>query len=145
MFTKQQFLEKAISVATQAHGTQLDKGGKLYILHPMAVMESLPVEDMDGRIVAVLHDVVEDTSVTLQDLGQWLPLSLVLAVDAMSKRKGESNRLYWARCKANRIAARVKVADMRHNSSPERLACLSYAEQEYLSEKYKEALAFFVQ
>jgi len=138
-------LEKAIAEATYAHGGQVDKGGLPYILHPLAVMLSLPSTDVDGRIVAVLHDVVEDTSVTLEDLAQWMPEHLVQAVDAMSKRKGESNRNYWARCKANPIAARVKVADMRHNSSPERLACLTYPEQEYLSEKYKEALAFFVQ
>ena len=128
-----------------AHEGQVDKGGLPYILHPLAVMLSLPADDASGRIVAVLHDVVEDTSVTLDNLAQWLPSMELAAVDAMSKRKGESNRDYWARCKANPIAARVKVADMRHNSSPQRLACLTYPEQEYLSEKYKEALAFFVQ
>lgn len=138
-------LEKAIRVACESHAEQVDKGGLPYILHPLAVMLSVPADDVDGRIVAVLHDVVEDTNTTLEDLARWLPERLVDAVDAMSKRKGEANRAYWARCKANPIAARVKVHDMRHNSSPERLACLSYAEQEYLSEKYKEALAFFVQ
>ena len=138
-------LEKAILVATMSHEGQVDKGGLPYILHPLAVMLSLPADDVSGRIVAVLHDVVEDTSTTLLNLSSWLPIAELQAVDAMSKRKGESNRDYWTRCKANPIAARVKVADMRDNSSPERLACLSYAEQEYLSEKYKEALAFFVQ
>jgi len=106
-------------------------------------MLSLPSSDVKGRIVAVLHDVVEDTSTTLEKLAEWLPFDLLEGVDAMSKRQGETNRAYWIRCKANEIAARVKVADMLHNSSPERLACLSYAEQEYLSKKYGEALVFF--
>lgn len=136
-------LERAIRVACDEHGGQVDKGGLPYILHPLAVMLGLPAADVNGRIVAVLHDVVEDTSTTLEDLSKWLPHDLLAAVDAMSKRKGESNRVYWARCKANTIAARVKVADMAHNSSPERLACLTYEEQEYLSKKYAEALAFF--
>lgn len=142
---ERRLLEKAILHAAMAHEGQVDKGGLPYILHPLAVMLSLPATDVDARIVAVLHDVVEDTSVTLENLAQWLPSYLVQAVDAMSKRQGESNRAYWARCKANPIAARVKVADMAHNSSPARLACLPYAEQQYLSEKYKEALAFFVE
>jgi (p)ppGpp synthase/HD superfamily hydrolase len=122
----------------------VDKGGLPYILHPLAVMLSLPASDVEARIVAVLHDVVEDTETTLEKLSEWMPDHLLAAVDAMSKRKGESNRAYWTRCKANAIAARVKVADMAHNSSPDRLACLSYEEQEYLSKKYEEALAFFV-
>lgn len=138
-------LEKAIIRAAMAHEGQVDKGGLPYILHPLAVMLSLPADDPSARIVAVLHDVVEDTSVTLADLAQWLPTMELNAVDAMSKRKGESNRDYWTRCKANPIARRVKIADMRHNSSVERLSCLPYAEQEYLCEKYKEALAFFAE
>jgi len=141
--SERHLLEKAIVHAAMAHEGQVDKGGLPYILHPLAVMLSLPSTDVDGRIVAVLHDVVEDTSVTLDNLASWLPEYLVQAVDAMSKRKGETSRAYWTRCKANAIAARVKVADMRHNASPERLSVLSYAEQEYLSNKYKEALAFF--
>lgn len=142
---ERRLLEKAILHATMAHEGQADKGGLPYILHPLAVMLSLPATDVDARIVAVLHDVVEDTSTTLANLAQWLPTYLVDAVDAMSKRQGETNRTYWARCKANPIAARVKVADMAHNSSPGRLACLSYAEQEYLTKKYEEALAFFME
>ena len=138
-------MEKAILCAVMSHEGQVDKGGLPYILHPMAVMLSLPATDYDARTVAILHDVVEDTSTTLENLSVWLPEKLLNAVDAMSKRQRESNRDYWTRCKRNEIAARVKVADMRHNSSLERLACLTYAEQQYLSEKYKEALAFFQQ
>lgn len=136
-------LENAIFVAVEAHNGQADKGGKPYILHPLWVMLAMHADDVDARIVAVLHDVVEDTDVTLADLATWLPAHLVEAVDAISKRKDEPNRAYWARCKANPIARRVKLVDMAHNASPERLACLSYGEQQYLSKKYEEAVAFF--
>lgn len=143
MVQERQLLTRAIRVATLAHEGQLDKAGQPYIYHPLAVMFSMNPLDIVGMIVAVLHDVVEDTKTTLADLAEWLPSDLVDAVDAISKRKGESNREYWARCKANPIARRVKLADMAHNCSPERLAALPYGEQEYLSKKYGEAFVFF--
>lgn len=137
-------LERAILAATRAHAGQRDKGGLPYILHPIAVMLSLPSDDWDGRIVAVLHDVVEDTDVRLIDLQDHdFPDRIIVAVDAITKSKGDTYRTYWARCKADPIAARVKVADMRHNASIERLRVLPYGDQQYLSQKYAEGLAFF--
>jgi len=140
---ERQILERAIRVACESHAGQVDKGGLPYIFHPLAVMLSIPAEDWEGRTVAVLHDVAEDTDTTLEKLSEWLPPKLLAGVDAMTKRKDETNRYYWDRCKANPIAARVKVYDMRHNSSPERLACLPYGEQQYLTNKYAEALEYF--
>jgi len=136
-------LEHAIAIAAKAHQGQADKGGLPYILHPLAVMLSMPKEDYDGQIVAVLHDVVEDTEVRLDDLREWLAEHLVDAVEAITKREGETNREYWARCRGNAIAARVKIADMKHNSSVERISVLPYDQQEYLCRKYAEALEYF--
>lgn len=136
-------LNRALAVATAAHKGQTDKAGLPYLLHPLAVAASLPLADLDGRTVALLHDTVEDTSVTLVDLAAWLPPHLVEAVDALTKRKGETLAAYWARCKANPVAARVKVADMLHNSSPGRLRNLHPKDAARLAAKYKKGLDFF--
>ena len=136
-------LEIAIEIASHGHIRQRDKGGKPYILHPLAVMLSMPEEDIEGRIVAVLHDVVEDTNVTLDELYTIFPPSIVEAIDAISKRDTEVNKEYWARCKQNSIAARVKIKDMLHNSSPERISKLSEGHGKYLKKKYEEALIYF--
>ena len=135
-------LQKAIDWASFAHEGQRDKVGMPYILHPLAVMLSLPAYDVMGRIVAVLHDVIEDTGLTLEHLSKWLPPHLVEAIDAMSKRKGEELETYWARVKANPIALRVKRADIAHNTSPERLDMLDERTRERLKKKYGKALAF---
>lgn len=137
-------LIEAIRLATHFHKDQRDKGGQPYILHPLAVMLSIPYDDEAGRIVAVLHDVVEDTDCQPGDLVQcgFAP-EIVDAIDAISKRDGETNRAYWTRCKANPIAARVKIKDMEHNASEARLAALSDGEAEYLRGKYAEAREFF--
>lgn len=142
--TPQMELERAIELAVRWHTGQRDKGFEPYILHPLAVMLSLPLEDHAGRIVAVLHDVVEDTPCSLMDLlACGISDAHVHAVDAISKRPRETNIEYWRRSKANPIALRVKLADMAHNCSLDRLRRLSYGEQTYLTKKYKEMREFF--
>lgn len=116
-------LEKAIQIATYHHGQQLDKTDHLYILHPLTVMGMMDIDDYEGKIVAVLHDVVEDTECTLEMMAQWLPQHLVDAIDAITMRKGEPREVYRdyiTRCAKNSIAARVKINDVKHNASPER-------------------------
>jgi len=82
-------LEQAISIASIAHKGQLDKGGEPYILHPLRVMMRLKEERQ--RIVAVLHDVVEDTNLTIQDLiFKGLDCDLANVVQTLIKRKDES-------------------------------------------------------
>ncbi len=81
-------LTKAIEIATQAHQGQVDKAGKPYIAHPLAVMGL--VEGESGKILAVLYDVVEDTPITLTDLvAEGFSPECVAAVDAITKRDGE--------------------------------------------------------
>ena len=152
-------LMMAIELAVKAHGMQLDKAGMLYVLHPLHVMNS--VEGVDAKIVAVLHDVIEDTEVEiafLYDKGEddgkryllYDKLSeyyefderIIEAIDAITKREGEKTTEYWARVKACPLALRVKLADIAHNSSPARLANLSKDEANYLAGKYAKALAF---
>ena len=82
-------LEQAISIASLAHAGQLDKGGEPYILHPLRVMMKL--KDEKQRIVAVLHDVIEDTGMTDQDLLDYgLGHELVNHVLTLTRRKNEN-------------------------------------------------------
>jgi (p)ppGpp synthase/HD superfamily hydrolase len=136
----EKLLEQAIEVAVNAHRGQRDKVGMPYILHPLTVMGS--VQGFEAKMVAVLHDTVEDTHVKIQDLARVFPAPVVAAVDAISKREGETNREYWSRVKANTLALRVKLADIAHNSSPERQECLEPDERAYLEKKYRKAVDF---
>jgi len=132
-----ELLNRAVEIAIKAHEGQLDKQGKAYILHPIAVMES--VGDIKTKVVAILHDVIEDTSVTLIGIMPDFPPEIIEAVDAISKRKGETNRDYIARVKANDLATAVKFADLGHNMSLERLFNLDEETVVRLAKKYRKA------
>ncbi|SER65159.1 HD domain-containing protein [Actinokineospora terrae] len=134
-------LDDAVRIARAAHGEQLDKSGLPYIEHPLRVMANVATDH--ERMTAVLHDVVEDTEVTLADLAEaGCPPEVVAAVDAISKRPGESQPDYLTRVAANPIALAVKHADIADNSSPARLAKLDQATRDRLREKYANALDF---
>ncbi|HEX6358223.1 HD domain-containing protein [Actinophytocola sp.] len=134
-------LDEAIQVARRAHEGQLDKSGRPYIAHPLRVMGAL--RDEHERMAAVLHDVVEDTSVTLADLrAAGCPEQVLSAVAAISKQPGEDQEAYLARVAANPIALAVKRADLADNMSPERLSRLDTQTQERLRTKYESALRF---
>jgi (p)ppGpp synthase/HD superfamily hydrolase len=132
-------LDDAIQVARRAHEGQLDKGGRPYIAHPLRVMGAL--RDEHERMAAVLHDVVEDTSVTLDDLaGAGCPAPVLAALAAISKQPGEDQATYLARVATNPIALAVKRADIADNMSPDRLSRLDKETQERLRAKYSSAL-----
>lgn len=98
-------LERAIAVAARAHEGQYDKGGAAYILHPLRVM--MRVSTPEQRIVAVLHDVLEDTPLTLSDLArEGFPLKILAAVLALSRREGESYEAFVVRLGATRWRGR---------------------------------------
>lgn len=113
-------LNKAIDIANHAHAGQFDKGGKPYILHPLRVM--MAMDGDDERIVAVLHDVVEDSCWLLEALiEQGLRPDLAEAVDALTHRDGEPYMAsYIERVAANPLARKVKLADLADNLSPSR-------------------------
>lgn len=113
-------LEKAIEIAVKAHAGQTDKAGRPYILHPLWLMHQF--EDMDAMMVAVLHDAVEDSSLTLADLsGEGFLPRIVDAVDAITNREEESYEAYIQRVQAHPIALRVKLADLEHNMDIRRM------------------------
>ena len=127
-------LSRAISFAVEAHAFQFDKAGMPYILHPLRVSEAVEFEE--AKIVAVLHDVVEDTTVSIEEIHAVFGETIRDAVNAMTKRKGETYLHYMDRVNANLIAKRVKLADMADNSRPERIAYLSVQKQVRLAAKY---------
>jgi hypothetical protein len=113
-------LEAAIALAAEAHRGQVDKAGQPYILHPLRVM--LKLEREDKRIAAVLHDTVEDCGLELGLIKQQFGADIADAVDALTRRKGESYSAFIERCGANDIARAVKWADLCDNMDLSRLA-----------------------
>jgi len=139
-------LSKVIEFAVKAHGGQIDKIGEPYILHPLRVM--MDCNTMVEKIVAILHDTVEDTDATLEDIralftnnnNRTYADTIVNAVDALTKREGEVYEDYLNRVKDNPIAISVKLADIRDNMSPIRQYRLPLEKQIKLKAKYLKAL-----
>jgi len=112
-------IEKALQIAAKAHEGQKDKEGLPYILHPLRAMMS--VQGEEAQIVAILHDVIEDTSVTADDLRHaGFGEKIVAAMLCVTHRKDEPYADYVVRCKANEVARRVKLADLTDNSRLDR-------------------------
>ncbi|MGB4984738.1 MAG: HD domain-containing protein [Erysipelotrichaceae bacterium] len=113
-------VDLAYSIALKAHEGQVDKGGIAYINHPVSVASF--VDSDDEKVVALLHDVVEDTDINLNDLQELgIPRYLVEAIDCMTRRSNEERMAYLLRVKGNAIAKKVKIADLKHNSDISRI------------------------
>jgi (p)ppGpp synthase/HD superfamily hydrolase len=113
-------LNRAIALACEAHQDQLDKGSKPYILHPLRVMMKMQTEE--AKMAAVLHDVVEDSKMTLQELESLGCPSFVLGViDALSYRQAESYWAYIQRVGKHPCARVIKIADLEDNMDMTRL------------------------
>lgn len=126
----------AFRIAEQAHCGQIDKCGVSCIKHCIAV--SKKVEGIDAKIVALLHDTIEDTDVTLNMLREQFSNEIVDAIDAISRR---DNELYWdyiKRVKSNKLATIVKLADLEHNMSSDRY----FKGSEGLMKRYAKAKEF---
>ena len=108
----QELLNKAIELAKKAHEGQVDKGGSPYIGHPFRVMNQF--EDEEEKIVGVLHDAVEDSDLTLEDLKRaGFSDRIIKAVVAITKREGEKIDRYLNRVMNNPIALKVKIAEQK--------------------------------
>ena len=134
-------LERAIQIAAEGHAGQRDKGGAPYILHPLRMMLSL--EDETARIVALHHDVVEDLDGwSFERLRQeGFTDSVVAALDAVTKRDGESYDDFARRAGRDPVGRRVKLADLRDNSDLTRIAAPTPADHERLARDGR-AIAF---
>lgn len=106
----------AFAIAAKAHEGVVNKDGTAYILHPARLATRCADQDHDAQTVAILHDVIEDTPVTLDDL--WVaefPSRLIEAIDAMTKREGEEYGDFIERIALNPLAARIKILDIEDN------------------------------
>ena len=114
------YLDKALEIAVKAHSGQKDKVGDPYILHPLRIMMKMDTEE--ERIVAALHDVVEDSDITLDDLRQaGFPKTILEAVDCLTRRKGEDYEAYVERASSIPLAKKVKIADLEDNMNFRRI------------------------
>ncbi|KZM40850.1 GTP pyrophosphokinase [Marinomonas sp. SBI22] len=140
-------IETAMSIALDAHKGQVDKAGAAYILHPLRIMGKMS-NDAE-RIVALLHDVLEDSSYTAKDLlAEGISTELVDAVIALAKTL-DSKGLpiaydnYLIQVKSNPLACRVKLADLEDNMDLSRLNQVTEKDIKRV-EKYQKAKAFLL-
>jgi len=133
-------VDDARALATRAHAGQVDRAGVDYVRHPEAVAAALAAEGPAAEMAGWLHDVVEDTDVTLDDLrAAGYPPEVVSAVDAVTRRPGEDYLDLVRRAAADPIGRLVKLADNRHNSDESRLAALPPDQADRLRAKYAAA------
>ncbi len=132
-------LEKAIQIAAKAHEGQKDKAGQPYILHPLRVM--LRTDSEIERICAVLHDVIEDTPITLDMLkDEGFSSDVLAALEALTKRQGESYDDFISRVLKNDTACHMKLADLADNMDLSRLQTPSEEDFQRI-EKYQKAIS----
>jgi (p)ppGpp synthase/HD superfamily hydrolase len=121
---QQATLEDAIALAVETHRGQVEKAGQPYCLHLLRVMFRL--ESEQERMAGVLHDLVEDTPYTLDDLrSMGYPDAVIEVLDCVTHRDGESYEEFIERIKPNPLARRVKIADLEDNMDLRRLPELS--------------------
>jgi (p)ppGpp synthase/HD superfamily hydrolase len=122
-------LERAIAIAVEAHKGEKDKYGNPYILHPLSVMHRVSTET--EKIVAVLHDVVEDTKWTFDDLRkEGFSEEVIAALDCVTKREGEPYEEFVRRSASNPVARAVKIADLEDNMDVRRIKTVTAKDAE---------------
>ncbi len=129
----------ALILAKTHHSEQVDKAGQPYIDHVLRV--SLAQTDTTSTIVALLHDIVEDTSLGLDKIRLRFGDTVANAVDAITKREDETLDQYLERVRGNQVARTVKMADVLDNSDPMRLSVLPEEVQTRLQAKYEKTFA----
>ena len=131
--------KKALKISFEAHKNQLDKSGMPYVFHPFHLAEQM--DDEYSCCAALLHDVVEDTSVSLVSLALAFPAEVVQAVELLTHEDDVSYEDYVRQIKTDPIALKVKLADLEHNSDLSRLKASGADESEIerLRKKYANA------
>ena len=141
MKTLLEMFNRSIEIVLEYHAGQFDKGGYAYEGHPIAVM--LKLDTLEEKIVGLLHDTVEDTKLTLADLvDEGFTGKIIAAIEAITKRPEEHYTHYLERVKGNRLATKVKLKDIEHNTEPTRLSYLGDGTIVRLIRKYARALVY---
>ena len=128
---------KAMKIAYNAHLNQVDKSGVPYIYHPIHLAEQMDTEI--ECIVALLHDVVEDTDITFEQLEKEFPRKVIEVLKLLTHDKNIDYMEYVKNLKVNPIAKKVKIADIKHNSDETRLEKITEKDVAR-RDKYKKAL-----
>ncbi|MBQ9478027.1 MAG: HD domain-containing protein [Selenomonadaceae bacterium] len=136
-------IEAARELAKRAHDGQLDKAGEPYINHPLAVASSVG-DDESAMIVALLHDTIEDTALTFDDLKDLLTAEELTALQLLTHDDAVPYIDYVRAIKQNDLARRVKIADLKHNMDLTRLPTITDADRERVETKYKPALEYLI-
>ena len=136
---------KAMIIAYQAHHGQVDKAGLPYINHPLHLAEAM--DDEFSCCVALLHDVVEDTSITFEMLAKEFPAPVLDALKLLTHKKETPYADYVRGIRANPLAVKVKLADIAHNSDQTRLSGCPMPEETkaYFRDKYAKAKAILLE
>lgn len=134
-------VETAFELALKAHKWQVDKAGKTYIMHPVRVATKFTEDHL--IIVSLLHDVVEDTDIQLNQIESLFGKEIALAVDGLTKRADESYDDFILRCSKNELSRRVKIEDLKDNMDMTRLKNISEKDLARV-EKYRKALEFLL-
>lgn len=136
---------KAMTIAYAAHHGQVDKAGVPYVFHPLHLAEFM--EDEVSCCAALLHDTVEDTDVTLEQLAAEFPAEVVEAVRVLTHDPDTNYYDYVRAIKGNPVAVKVKFADLDHNSDQSRFAGVEVPESHlgYFRDKYAKARAILLE
>ena len=133
-------LIKAFLLCMVKHWKQKDKAGKRYVWHPIHVM--INVKGYNEKIVALLHDIIEDTDVTILDLKNLkFSKEVIEAVDVITKKKDQEYFSYLKSIRDNSIAKKVKIEDLKHNSDLKRLRSITQKDIDRAI-KYKKAIDY---
>ena len=129
--------KKAIRIMFDAHKNQKDKSGLPYVFHPFVVANNL--DDEYSIVVALLHDVVEDTEITFIDLEKEFPKEIIEALKLLTHNDNDDYFEYIKKIKTNPLATKVKISDLTHNSDLSRMNEITEYDLKR-QEKYKKAL-----
>ena len=129
-------IEKSLEIALKAYSGQRDKAGKTYILHPLRIMSKMETEyEMSA---AILHDVIEDSNYSADDLlKEGIPLEVVEAVQLLSKVSGETYDQFIDRIVDNSLASKVKLADIEDNINILRLESVGEKDLERVAKYHR--------
>lgn len=134
---------KAMQIAYAAHHGQVDKGGLPYIFHPYHLAQQM--DDEVSCCAALLHDVVEDTDITMEQLAREFPAEVISILQLLTHRSDVPYFDYVRRIKANPIAVKIKLADIAHNSDQSRCPNLTREQLAYLRRKYEKAKSILLE
>ena len=129
----------ASKIAYKAHEGQTDKAGVPYIFHPIHIAEQMDSEE--SCIVALLHDVIEDSDITLEILSKYFNDDIITALRVLTKKENDDYVMYIKRVKTNKLATKVKIKDLEHNRDLTRLDEVTDKDRKR-SLKYWEAIRY---